>query len=312
MSKNLYWSVFKNLEKEIITLSNQIHFDDKQLKIYSIKISELLIRTVVEIESISKELYFINGGSKPDDNKLYFDTDCIALLEKKLLLSKKVVLVTSPNFYFKSKENKILTPLKKANKRGTSSSDWLKAYQAIKHNRAKNLENGNIKHLIKALAGLYILNLYYRDTAFELENASGTNFGNNVGSEIFSIKLHSIHTFQRDQVTGKIVSYDKNPDYDECVYIIRPSDDTRIMLENSMKKFYEKTQKLFFSNIKKELEKNNSQLNDFGKNNDNEKLKELINNIQSDSMIQVAKGKNEDLLKAASGLKYEAILNKQQ
>jgi len=83
MSKNLYWSVFKNLEKEIITLSNQIHFDDKQLKIYSIKISELLIRTVVEIESISKELYFINGGSKPDDNKLYFDTDCIALLEKK-------------------------------------------------------------------------------------------------------------------------------------------------------------------------------------------------------------------------------------
>jgi len=84
------------------------------------------------------------------------------------------------------------------------------------------------------------------------------------------------------------------------------------MLENSMKKFYEKTQKLFFSNIKKELEKNNSQLNDFGKNNDNEKLKELINNIQSDSMIQVAKGKNEDLLKAASGLKYEAILNKQQ
>ena len=56
---------------------------------YSMKIADLLIRTTVEIESISKELYFREGGTKPDDKDLYFDTDCLALLESKWSLSKK-------------------------------------------------------------------------------------------------------------------------------------------------------------------------------------------------------------------------------
>jgi hypothetical protein len=51
---NLYWPVYKNIEKEVLELSNQIHFDDTQLSIYSIKISELLIRCSVEIEAISR------------------------------------------------------------------------------------------------------------------------------------------------------------------------------------------------------------------------------------------------------------------
>ena len=74
MNNNLYWPIFKNLENELVKLSNDIHFDDDQLKIYSIKITELLIRTVVEVESISKELYFLNGGTKANDNELFFDT----------------------------------------------------------------------------------------------------------------------------------------------------------------------------------------------------------------------------------------------
>lgn len=59
---NYYWAVYKNLERELSDLSNLIHIDDKQLNVYSIKIAELLLRTVVEIESISKTLYFQNGG----------------------------------------------------------------------------------------------------------------------------------------------------------------------------------------------------------------------------------------------------------
>ena len=55
---NLYWPIYKNLEREFIELSNWIHIDDNQLSIYSVKISELLIRCSVEIESISKDLYF--------------------------------------------------------------------------------------------------------------------------------------------------------------------------------------------------------------------------------------------------------------
>ena len=163
------------------------HIDDNQLNIYSIKITELLIRTVVEVESISKELYFIMGGSKPNNNELFFDTDCINLIETNWLLSKKKVLVTSPNFHFSQVDNQILTPLKKANKRGNSSADWLKAYQAVKHNRAENFKKGNLKNLIRALAGLYVLNIYYKDISYDLEkDGTGINFDANVGGEIVS------------------------------------------------------------------------------------------------------------------------------
>ena len=111
MNNNLYWSVYRNLEREFINLSSLIHINDEQLQIYSIKITELLIRSVVEVESISKELYFLNGGPKPDDKDLFFDTDCLELLEQKWKLSKKEIYVSSPNLHLDAIENKILTPL---------------------------------------------------------------------------------------------------------------------------------------------------------------------------------------------------------
>ena len=76
-------------------------------------------------------------------NQLFFDTDCIDYLESLWKLSKKKVLVSSPHLYLEEELNTVLTPLKKANKRGSSSSDWLRAYQAIKHNRAANLKKGS-------------------------------------------------------------------------------------------------------------------------------------------------------------------------
>lgn len=88
MGNNLYWNVYKSLERELLSLAEIIHIDDSQLDVYSMKIADLLIRTTVEIESISKELYFREGGTKPDDKDLYFDTDCLALLESKWSLSK--------------------------------------------------------------------------------------------------------------------------------------------------------------------------------------------------------------------------------
>jgi hypothetical protein len=61
---NLYWVIYKNLEREVLHLGDLIHFDDKQLSVYSIRISDLLIRCAVEIEAISKELYVKNGGEE--------------------------------------------------------------------------------------------------------------------------------------------------------------------------------------------------------------------------------------------------------
>lgn len=104
---NLYWPIYKKIEKEIVELSNHIHFDDNQLSVYSVKIVELLIRCVVEIEAISKDLYLKNGGAIPTGRVLYYDTDCLNLLEGIWELSKKQVIVSSANFYFQDNNNKI-------------------------------------------------------------------------------------------------------------------------------------------------------------------------------------------------------------
>ena len=50
---NLYWPVYQNLEREVLSLANEIHFDDRQLNVYSVKIAGLLLRCVVEVKSLS-------------------------------------------------------------------------------------------------------------------------------------------------------------------------------------------------------------------------------------------------------------------
>lgn len=200
---NLFLPVYFNIEKELLQLSEHIFFDDKQLSVYSIKIADLLIRTVIEIEAISKKLYFDNNGQKKyksdgTEDFLYFDTDCIAYLENLWLLSKKEVIISAPNFYFTKKENIILTPLYKANKRGSSSSNWAKAYQAVKHDRSNNMKHATVKNLISALAALYLLNIYNRSDENIKDETKNNDFG--FDSRVFSVQMQNITTIDHENV----------------------------------------------------------------------------------------------------------------
>ena len=163
-------SVYQRIENEVISLINSIFFDDKQKDVYSLAIGDIIIRCVVDIEAISKELYIQLGGNpNPIDSKtgekrdLYFDTDCIQLLVEKWSLNKKKIQISHPNMFF---SNPILTPLHKANKRGSSGCKWKQAYQAFKHNRTQNLKQATIWNMLNALGALYVLNLYYSDESF--------------------------------------------------------------------------------------------------------------------------------------------------
>lgn len=191
-TQNLYWPVYKNLEAETIKISNYIHFSDDQLSVYSMQIANIIIRCAIEVESISKELYKILGGNMNPQNSngskrnLYFDTDCMQLLEDQWNICQKEIRVSNINFFFSKPENLILLPLKKANKR--SGSKWGRAYQAIKHDRMQSLNYATIGNLLNALGALYILNIYYRDECFNLGKISSVgSFDARLGSDIFSV-----------------------------------------------------------------------------------------------------------------------------
>lgn len=77
----------------------------------------MIVRCVTEIEAISKRLYEILGGNMNpiDDNgktrSLYFDTDCLALIENRWKLSTKEIVIENEYFYIENEENKKLIPL---------------------------------------------------------------------------------------------------------------------------------------------------------------------------------------------------------
>lgn len=296
---NLYWPVYKNLEKEVLELSNQVHFDDKQLSIYSVKIAELLIRCSVEIEAISKDLFFKIGGTEPTDSDLYFDTHCLQLLEDNWFLSKKKIMISAPNIYFQQEENRVLAPLLKANKRGTCSCDWKKAYQAVKHNRTLNLEKGNIKNLLRSLGALFILNIYFKDEVYNYEKDSkATNFPINMGSDIFSIKLHKCYGYDSNHV------YKKKEDFDEYIYFIKFTDDSHEKYRQDIDEIKFKQIELFSEHPKylKYSETNN--VKDYNGQN---LMRDLLNREEYFNIIRVAA---QNLSKESFSFEYEAVLNK--
>ncbi|MDR3058918.1 MAG: hypothetical protein LBU84_12360 [Prevotella sp.] len=304
----LYWSVYKNLENEIIDLSYKIHFDENQLSVYSIKIAELLLRCSVEIESIAKDLFFEEGGTIPIDENgnyhdLYFDTDCIQLLEEKWALSEKIVLVTAVNFHFNLEENKILTPLKKANKRGTSSADWIKAYQAVKHNRSMNLSKGNIKHLIRAMAALYLLNIYYRNEKYPLMANFDDSFDNNkLGSDLFSLKSCYISF---EDVTGK-ASYPSNSS--QCVYFEKIEDNAFLKIVASAREASKKQIEIFNNSpLVKQFIQSNPGYSFEGKH-----LAKICLDIGGSDFMQKIMQPKLDSVNLTHKSRREAILNKNQ
>lgn len=304
-----FWNAYKRLEKEVLALSESIHFSDDQSIVYSSKIGDLLVRTAIEVESLSKVLYFDNGGTKPTDRDLYFDTDCIKLLEDKWLLSKKTIYVNSPYFYYAEDSNITLHPLYKAYKRGTSSSKWQQAYQAVKHDRINNLKKGNVGNLLQALGALYILNIYYRDAKFDTvtdKDASNVDWG--LGSEIFYVKVsHESGGASNDKI------YVKKPDYDECIYIVKHTDETArayiTVMQDINNQIVEEIQ-----NSTLEYFQGKANIENIDVNNEDfqTRLKTIVKEKQKEAMVSVSQKNVQRILKAVQGLKYEAILNKQQ
>ena len=299
----IFWQVFKNLEHEFLDLANVIHINDSQQEVYSMKIADIIIQTVVEIEALSKELYILNGGAVVPDEEMYFDTVCMNYLNNIWNLENKVVLVVSPNIYFDNDENKILKPLKKANKRGTSSADWNKAYQAIKHNRIKELKKGNIKHLLHGLAALYVLNLYYRDLQIkDLKDSEKSRIDASFGSDLFAVKIHTISGLSADG------AYNKKEDYDECVYI----EDHEAKSKDSALKALESLNAYFNKNGIAELEKMIKERIKSGL----EVTQEWIDQVKPEVAKKVFPIKDDELGRQIknnlSNLHYDIVLNKQQ
>ena len=226
---DIFWQTYLNLEKEAVEISKYIFFTDEvlingkngitvqscdtQLQTFSPYIADLLVRCCVQIEALSKELYFDNGGTKArGDSTIFFDEDCLKLIDIKWQTHSKTVLVVAPFFNFTKDENRILKPLREAHKR--QGTYWEKAYQAVKHDRYSSLHKGNVKAFIHALAALYLLNIYYRNESWLTKYQDISKFDYSMGSAIFAVKPPIA-----DQLW-----YGNKPTFSESPYIVSYQD----------------------------------------------------------------------------------------
>ena len=226
---DIFWQTYLNLEKEAIDSSKYIFFTDEvninsngsvvtqscnsQLETFSPHIADLLVRCCVQIEAISKELYFDNGGTKSrGDKNLYFDEDCLKLIDMKWQTHNKIVMIVAPFFNLTREENYILKPLKNAHKR--QGTYWEKAYQSVKHDRYLSLQKGNVKAFLHALAALYLLNLYYRNDTWVTKYQDISKIDYSLGSLIFMVK----------PPIAEQLWYENKPTISESPYIVNYQD----------------------------------------------------------------------------------------
>jgi len=118
--------------------------------VYSHRLFELLLRVCTEIESIMSELLNVHDY-KSQKNKSsnynlkmrdYFE------LEKHLKLSQYTV---------KFRENQIYAPYAVWNEKNFKKLMWYDNYNKVKHNRVNKFDLANLKNVINAVSGLYIL-----------------------------------------------------------------------------------------------------------------------------------------------------------
>lgn len=295
MSARLHWNTYKGLEREFLSLADNVHINDKQLSVFSLKTAELLLRTASEIESISKDLYSAVSGM-PTSRETYFDSDCIKYLNDKWHIEKRVVYVNCQQVYLDNVENTILTPLKKASVQG--ACDWKKAYQAVKHDGRVCLEKGNIKNFLKSLGALYILNTYFKGCSDKIQigdEAATKSFNGPRDSDIFLLKIASLGT-----ATGQNGYNPKRDFYDDCTYLVRP---TEISLQAMVD---------VLTNTNKDMVSELTNLLDSLSANKWKGSKEDLETMISNARMSGARRHSGEFIKAHSAFRYEAELNMKQ
>lgn len=206
MPDQIYFPVYKRLEKEVLALSSSIYFSDDHVTVYSSNIADLILRCSVELEAIAKDIYRKETRTEPQNPGA-----CFTWMEKQWKISQKAISFNTPHFHFNDKFPLMLCPFDYKN---NSPEDYYSQYNAIKHDRVKNLRKANIYTLIRVLGALFILNLYYCDDS---TNLNDDRFGNKIDKTKYS-KIFSFYIAPCPDTILLDSQKEINPD--NCIYRI--------------------------------------------------------------------------------------------
>lgn len=231
----LYWCVYKNLEKEVIALTDVISFDDTQMNVYSIRIAELILRIAAEIESLCKDLYETLALPHPN-NGFKFDFHCIKAFNERWGIESKVVTIVHPLVRFSQKD---IYPFKNATN-GTAekctSNIWKFANNEVKHNLRNCLKSATIRALVEGMAALYLLNVYsrYQQHPQGLQSRTAAElFDPTLGSDLFKVGVQRVLDVHGDADRFEMLAVE--PDL-KSVFRIIPTNDALKCMRDLLKR----------------------------------------------------------------------------
>ena len=287
---NIFWGIYRNLEREVLSLAEMVHFTDNQTTVYSARIADLLVRCNVEAESLIRELY-------KDTKKEPLDKvgDMLTSLNKDWNLEKKLVSIISPNMHY-SPEYASFCPYNYSNK---DSNDFYSAYNAVKHDRASNFEKYATLHfLLRAMGALFLLNIYYRNEEYGSMRIIPDN---RLGSNIFAFYIKELNP--KFPVKKQILRSDEELG---AMYIIRPTID-------SYEQYYQEFDGVF-KKQKEALETAGyvAEKDESGEEQDisYDDVYKIAVNIGGPDMVKQISGIEQVAIKKHSALSYRVILNK--
>lgn len=142
-----YTRAFLQLQKEMDELFLYVAPADKNLQTYSYHIHELLIRVCIEIEANFKAIFAENHYSKQEKELKIYDFWKINASHR--LSEYKVKMPIWEG------NNNIFEPF--VGWKSSTNLPWYSAYNHTKHNRDKCFSEANLKNLMDAFCGLFVV-----------------------------------------------------------------------------------------------------------------------------------------------------------
>ena len=150
---NQHWNYFLAFDEDLETLSRYVEFHEDNYRCFSVEIARVLLAAASEVDVVAKLLCKkISAKSKAKTIDAYRTEICakypkIAAFE---VVAARYGLRLQPwDQWSKGK-----------------SPFWWKAYNDVKHERDKSFGDANLKNLLNAVAGLFVMCLYlYKEEA---------------------------------------------------------------------------------------------------------------------------------------------------
>lgn len=145
-----HWNYFLSIEDDVVQMSRYLEPTEHNFDAYSVELARILFAAASEVDVVSKRLCVkVNQESEASNITGY----------------KKEILNACPDIVAAVVEipryGLTLTPWDPW--KGKDNPLWWKAYNNVKHHRDTHFEEASLKNALNAVAGLFVLLLYFYD-----------------------------------------------------------------------------------------------------------------------------------------------------